>query len=402
MKPANRCSLSAEVIGEGFVMEGSIFIVREDNSLARVERTPYNTEKSLQDLLTEYHDLLAGDQMDAENPRRWVLISPEMQREAESDGTDGWRIDHLFLDHEAIPTIVEVKLRKDTRIRREVIGQMLDYAASLEDFWSAELMRRTFEERCKAAGCDAVHEITALLREESEPDAETKVDEFWALVNENLATGNIRLLFVADEFPRNFQRVIKFLNRYMKPVTVLAVEVNQFEGFGLKALVPRVLGLTIENQHKKGGVARTTGQWNKESFMSDARQRLGDDITVVTEIENWMRLNGLKDWFGKGALGSYGPILIHGREHYLFYIITDGCIRINFKDMTARNPFCDENKRLDLLQRLNAITGIEIPATAINGYPALPISALNDSDALIHFLEAFDWYIGEIKSAPTN
>jgi hypothetical protein len=34
------------------------------------------------------------------------------------------------LDQDAIPAIVEVKRSTDTRIRREVVGQMLDYAAN--------------------------------------------------------------------------------------------------------------------------------------------------------------------------------------------------------------------------------------------------------------------------------
>jgi len=34
------------------------------------------------------------------------------------------------LDQDAIPTIVEVKRSTDTRIRREVVGQMLGYAAN--------------------------------------------------------------------------------------------------------------------------------------------------------------------------------------------------------------------------------------------------------------------------------
>ena len=38
-------------------------------------------------------------------------------------------MDHLYIDQNAWPTLVEVKRSKDTRIRREVVGQMMDYAA---------------------------------------------------------------------------------------------------------------------------------------------------------------------------------------------------------------------------------------------------------------------------------
>jgi hypothetical protein len=165
-------------------MEGSIFIVQQDNSLARVERTPYNTEKSLQDLLTEYHDLLAGDQMDPENPRRWLLISPELKLDTEDDGTGGWWIDHLFLDQDSIPTIVEVKRSSDTRIRREVVGQMLDYAAHFAVYWPAARIRTYFEDNCRAKGNDPAALVCDLLKVQ---DATQDVDSFWGRVNDNVS-----------------------------------------------------------------------------------------------------------------------------------------------------------------------------------------------------------------------
>ncbi|MCO6480232.1 MAG: hypothetical protein J5I94_26570 [Phaeodactylibacter sp.] len=47
-------------------------------------------------------------------------------------------MDHLFVDQDAIPTLVEVKRSTDTRIRREVVGQILDYAANAALFWPIE------------------------------------------------------------------------------------------------------------------------------------------------------------------------------------------------------------------------------------------------------------------------
>jgi hypothetical protein len=137
-------------------MEGSIFVMQPDNSLVKVNRTPYNSEALLQGLLSDYPDLLAGDQMNTENPRRWLLVSPELSLGTEADGTGGWWIDHLFLDQDAIPTIVEVKRSSDSRIRREVVGQMLDYAAHLEVYWPAERIRAYFEERCRAQNTESL------------------------------------------------------------------------------------------------------------------------------------------------------------------------------------------------------------------------------------------------------
>jgi hypothetical protein len=78
-------------------------------------------------LLARYPSLLAGDQIDPASPRRWVLISREQPVPDESAGAARWAIDHLFVDQDGIPTLVEVKRSTDTRIRREIVGQMLDF-----------------------------------------------------------------------------------------------------------------------------------------------------------------------------------------------------------------------------------------------------------------------------------
>ena len=83
----------------------------------------YDSERLLQEMLAKHPDLLAGEQINIDDPRRWLLITREMSVPDEEDGSGRWSIDHLFLDQEGIPTLVEVKRSSDTRIRREVVGQ---------------------------------------------------------------------------------------------------------------------------------------------------------------------------------------------------------------------------------------------------------------------------------------
>lgn len=112
---------------------------------------PYEAEEVLQQLLADYPNLLAGDQED-EQGRRWLLVQRELGVASEEEGADRWSLDHLFLDQEGVPTLVEVKRSSDTRIRREVVGQMLDYAANGSVFWGLETIRSSFERAREAAG----------------------------------------------------------------------------------------------------------------------------------------------------------------------------------------------------------------------------------------------------------
>src|SRR2546425_1491940 len=115
---------------------------------------PYETEDVLQALLARFPDLLAGDQLGGEVPRRWLLISRETAVPSEEAGVGRWSLDHLFVDQDAVPTLVEVKRSSDTRIRREVVGQMLDYAANGVVYWPLEQLRELFVRQCERDGRD--------------------------------------------------------------------------------------------------------------------------------------------------------------------------------------------------------------------------------------------------------
>ena len=99
-------------------MADNIFLIQGDDQLAKLEAKSYDSEALLQTLLAKFPDLLAGEQIDSKSPRRWLLIKREMGIPAEEDAADRWSVDHLFIDQDAIPTLVEVKRSSDTRIRR--------------------------------------------------------------------------------------------------------------------------------------------------------------------------------------------------------------------------------------------------------------------------------------------
>ena len=77
--------------------------------------TSYVKEDDLQALLADYPDLLPGDQINFEVPRRWILVARELGVPGNEDESGRWSLDHLFLDQDGIPTFVECKRAIDTR-----------------------------------------------------------------------------------------------------------------------------------------------------------------------------------------------------------------------------------------------------------------------------------------------
>ena len=228
-------------------MAGGIFLLSGEK-LVEMSEQAYDSEDLLQGWLAKYPNLLAGGEQLAGSPRRWLLVKREAGVPDREAGGSRWSLDHLFIDEQAVPTLVEVKRSADTRIRREVVGQMLDYAANGVVYWPAERLRTDFETRCAREGRDAGEVFRESLGDEVE------LERFWDDVEQNLRSGRIRLLFVSDIIPPELRRVIEFLNERMSPTEVLDVEIKQYVGQGnLTTFVPRVVGQTEQARAQKIG-----------------------------------------------------------------------------------------------------------------------------------------------------
>lgn len=225
----------------------TIFLVAGDGELVPMRSELFANEDDLQELVARYPDLLGGSLMTPGTPRRWMLIRREMGVPSRLGGGDQWSADHLFVDQDAVPTIVEVKRSTDTRIRREVVGQMLDYAANAVVYWPVENLRATHDAACREENRDPDKELKKFLG----PDADA--DLFWTRVGEHLAAGRIRMVFVADIVPPELQRIVEFLNEGLSRAQVYAVELPQFVAeAGQRTLVPRLIGATASARQGSG------------------------------------------------------------------------------------------------------------------------------------------------------
>lgn len=384
-------------------MAGGIFLIQEGDQLIELNEQPYEAEEVLQRLLADHPNILAGDQIDPATPRRWLLITREAAIPSEEGGSGRWALDHLFLDQDAVPTLVEVKRSSDTRTRREVVGQMLDYAANAVVYWPTETIRAQFETSCTLSGRDADEVLSGFL----DPGAETEV--FWQAARQNLQAQRIRLVFVADVIPPELRRIVEFLNGQMNPAEVIAVEVRQFIGQGVRALVPRVLGQTAAAQQAKASVSSIGKRvWDEDSFFADLAARRGPhEAAVAREILGWARDAELRlVWSGGPKEGSVYLMLDHaGNTHWTVVLWTYGRVEIQFQHLarqhsyaTHHHPFLDDTRRLDLLRRFNEVPGVTILETAIGGRPSVPFSALVDEEARRRFLAVLDWLVSELRA----
>ena len=118
------------------------FFVIQNGSLTVMQQANFETEAIFQKLLADLPGLLS--QIPGPSPRKFILVGREVRIEVDDD--EAFRLDHLFLDQDGTLTLVEVKRQGDPRLKREVVGQLLGYAADALHAWSIDELRRKFAE----------------------------------------------------------------------------------------------------------------------------------------------------------------------------------------------------------------------------------------------------------------
>ena len=377
-------------------MSTGFFSIGNDGSLIDVSEVAFPREDMLQELVAKYPRLLNGDEGLPGEPSQWLFVAREMGIPSEENQSDRWSVDHLFLDKSGVPTLVEVKRSEDTRIRREVVGQMLDYAANASLFWPMETIRESFNETCDFNALDPNSVLEDFLGSDVDPET------FWGLVETNLQASRLRLVFLADQLPIELRRIIEFLNRQMDRTEVIGIEVKQYGGEGFQALTSRTIGRTADTMKRKNEVGR---RWDEKTFF-EAIVEHGEarDESIARRLLDWAKKRGLRIWWGRGRMsGSFYTVLdIDGTKYQLFSVWTDSQVEMQFGTLRNREQFATEGSRLEFISRLNSISQIQIDESRISGYPKIRFTQFPSDADVDSFLATIDWSIGVIEGNLTG
>lgn len=149
----------------------TIFLLHDSGEIVEMIYSPYEPEDLLQELAAQHPSLLAADRPGESGANEWLLVTREAPVPVEEGGVSCWAVDHMLVGAEGVPTLVEVKRSSDTRMRREVVGQMLDYAANASFNWPLRTMRRYFEMNCGNSGADPSEVLVGFPECETAEDA---------------------------------------------------------------------------------------------------------------------------------------------------------------------------------------------------------------------------------------
>lgn len=340
------------------------------NELASpLTETPYAKENALQELIAKNPHLLLRDNCPVNT---LMLVSREYAVQISEDAGGSYSLDHLFLDRYGMPVLVEVKRSSDTRIKREVVAQMLDYAARARN-WSVEEIKSLF-----------------LIENEGHVADEYRDDEaFWQNVETNLRAERLRLIFVADEIPDTLCTLIEFMDRSMPGIEVYGVEVKQYVNAGSTMLSVRI----VEGAQSKERAASVRVEWNADTFAS----YLNNNGETEAEKAVSLLLEQLHDAaipyrFGRGA--KHPTLIISNGTRTICLVQPSSFDGVNLMSISFDLDWYSKNFSepwsLDDIQG-QLQKGFDVPGRRTSQYLYFGVSCLNRPSNMDGFINMLQW-----------
>lgn len=197
-------------------------------------------EETLRDLLFEHPQALPIAQIDAS----YIGLLPVCRELSTPAGF----VDALYVNRHGNLTLAEFKLWRNPQARREVIGQILDYAKDLAS-WDYEDLQREVSRALKRPG-NVLWELVA------EADPTVGEAAFVANVTRHLRRGEFLMLIVGDGIREGAANIVEFVQRHSGLHFNLALVEAALWRDGADRLIvqPRVLARTeIDRRHVDPG-----------------------------------------------------------------------------------------------------------------------------------------------------
>jgi hypothetical protein len=353
-------------------MPKSAFLMPQSGQAERLSLTSFGNEDELRSLVEQIPELL--DECLSEPVGRWLVVRREMGIPDATAAPDRWAVDLFLLDPRGMPTFVEVKRARDPRARREVIAQMLEYAANGASYLNVTAMRKALQDRA-----DGSSDFRTNFNEVTDENSEG----YWQSVEANLTAGHVRLVFVADRIPSELRRLVEFLNEKMPDLQVLALEVHQFKIGDRRVVIGEAIGNTMRSQDTK---VRQRGTQPVPTDLGDLLERLEfSDPTLREKLETLFAsveidattLKLAPSQFTYGVQSTNGRIQIVGVSRKTIWLALDSLRRAP--------AFADDQVRRKLLQSLEGIMGRSSSTQNLSGYPSFDLALLSDDDRRTKF-----------------
>ena len=310
-------------------------VVLQDQGISPLSEEAYLDESGLQRLLEEHPELIALDDVD---PTASPLLP--IGREVLLAGQS---LDLLFLDLAGRPTGVETKLRRNPQVRREVVGQVLEYGAYLST-WTVKDIERQAERYLADPQTPARFPVQGLYEALSRLDASGPTEEggdeagMRSKISDSLERGHLRLLIAVDRVVDPLRKLVTFLNG-ASSFDMYLLEVQQYRApDGMKIASINVYG-GAGSKPNGAGVRRTA--WDEARFLQALRSEASAaSAAVALELYSFAQEQADSPVWGTGTtVGSVGfGTRRGGGRLVIFWLNTNGQVTFSTGALNRNVP----------------------------------------------------------------
>ncbi len=346
-----------------------LFVVGEGKTQI-LEPQSFDNESILQDILEKFPEVTALDELGVSEP--FLVIGREV-------ATPAGYIDVLCIDGDGVLTVIETKLARNAQIRREVVGQVLEYVAQVSK-WRAQEVVQVANQYFRSCETNTNQSLIELLSETTDAAGNVDPSSIYDKIDDNLRKGKMKVVIASDSIPDTLRDTISFINSYSN-FDIFVMQVKSYIKDNLQIFAPTIFGLT---RKVSSGLERDKIQWDEERFFDALSHLSQDKVNAIKEIYEFSP----EIRWGTGKVhGSFSYLTeLEGRKITIFSVFASGDISINFGNMTN----IDHSKTMSFRNELNGIQGVNLPEEAVTGgkYPSFNIGLLSGNDSMSIFKSA--------------
>ena len=172
----------------------------------------FTEEADLQKLLFEKPEIIPIEDLSDADLAQIKLMLKEVSL------PDAGSIDLIGIDIKGNICIIETKLAKNPEAKRQVIGQILEYAAYMHE--------KGFDWLDSAVKKQEGVSLSEFFEQQDYPNWDKET--FEQSIADNLASGTFKLFIVVDEINSDLQRIINYMRNVLK-VEIYALELKYFK-----------------------------------------------------------------------------------------------------------------------------------------------------------------------------
>jgi len=329
-------------------------IVKDKKEFRRLIEKKYKKELDIQNLIYNNPDIIPIEEIEED----FKIL--KVTREFGIPGAGS--TDLVGIDNNANIYIIECKLAYNPQIKREVIGQILEYSSFIWKMQFNEFEQRFIQREGRSILDIFSDEIT---------DPENQ-QEFTDKIKYNLDKGVFRLLIVVDKLNDTLKRNLEYINNISSEnVQIIGLEIVYFKDQNFEYFVPNIFGF------KSKSIISNRKIWNEEMFLSEINSLTKEKKNILIYLLNFIKSNAPLYRWGTGVeVGSLTyRISYNDNDVTLFSIYTDGKISFSFAEIENKIGKDSLNDFLNMLKN-NVRTFSEINKSIYFGkkYPQFDLT----------------------------